>query len=80
MEELSRIRSEVNEHKLRLHTVEVLIDQYNKTQTDQNNSIKELTKSISKLEKRFTLFIAALIVSVGFGDGITELLLKLILS
>ena len=80
MEELSRIRSEVNEHKLRLHTVEVLIDQYNKTQTDQNTSIKELTKSISKLEKRFTLFIAALIVSVGFGEGITELLLKLILS
>lgn len=78
MDDLSKIRSEVNDHRVRMAMLEKLMDQHNTTQEKQNENIKELAKSLNKLEKKFTIFITALIVSVGFGDPIADALLKLI--
>ncbi len=78
-DDLTKIRSEVNEQKVRLTAVETLMEQFNKSHETQNENIKELTKGLSKLDKKFTIFITALVVSVSFGDPIANALLKLII-
>ena len=78
-EDLTKIRSEVNDHRLRIHTAEMLIEQVAKVQENQNENIKDLTKSLNKLDKKFTIFIAALITSISFGEPVATALLNLIL-
>lgn len=77
-DDLTRLRSEVNEHRIRLHATETLGKQLAENQKELSLSLKDLAKSLSKLEKKFTVFITALIVSVGFGDGLAAIFMKLI--
>ena len=78
-DDLSRLRSEVNDHRLRIHTTENLVKQIADNQKDLSDNLKELSKNLSKLEKKFTVFITALIVAIGFGDGLSQVLLSLIM-
>lgn len=78
-DDLSRVRSEVNDHRLRINTIENLVKQLADNQKELSENIKELSTNLSKLEKKFTIFITALIVAVGFGDGITDAFIRLVL-
>lgn len=69
--DLTKIRLEVHEHRLRISAVEKLLDK-------QAEALLEAGKALNKLEKRFTISIVAIVMSGIFGDSIESLVLKLI--
>lgn len=70
---LHKIRAEVNELKFRQSATDKVIQ-------DLSENMKDLSKALSKLDKKFTYFIAALIAGISFGDGISEVVLKFLIG
>ena len=69
--DLTKIRLEVHEHRLRINTVEKILEK-------QADALFKVGKALDKLEKRFTIFILAIVMSGVFGDSIESLVLKIL--
>lgn len=78
-DDLTKIRIEVNEHRHRLRTVEKLLENQNIINKEQSDALKRVAKGLEKLDKRFTIFIVALVASGVFGDTLSNLLLNFVM-
>lgn len=82
-EDLTKIRLQVNEHRLRIDNMERLMENQNKVIENQNAALDEVTKSLlkldsrlsegaHKLDKRVTILFVILILSSTFGETVTS--------